>query len=275
VTGGGSGIGAAVVNVAAAQGHFAFAGGRRFASLEKARGDNGVSIWNVPLNVRDEVTCRAAVEEMKKEVSGIDVLVANAGVPYSGAFEETPIHEFKRVLDVNFLGAARMIQSVLPVMREARRGVIIVVSSLSGLIGLPGDSAYAASKFALEGACEALAPEVARFGVKVLIVEPGAVKTEFMADAAQASGEAVPEYDPFRAFLAERAQGRSRGADAADIAEEIVAMMENPEGPLRRPVGDQARRVAERLQTLSEKERAALALDASGLDWWAAGRASS
>ncbi|MGD9799844.1 MAG: SDR family NAD(P)-dependent oxidoreductase [Parvularculaceae bacterium] len=145
VTGGGSGIGAAVVRRAAAGGHSVFAGGRRFDALRETVQKVDGGVWTLPLNVRDESSCQAAIAAMVNALSGVDVLICSAGVASAGAFEETPIDEFKRVMDVNFLGVVRMAKAALPAMREAGSGVFIAVSSLSGLIGLPGDSPYAAS----------------------------------------------------------------------------------------------------------------------------------
>ncbi|MCB2096846.1 MAG: SDR family NAD(P)-dependent oxidoreductase [Parvularculaceae bacterium] len=270
VTGGGSGIGAAVVRRAAAGGHSVFAGGRRFDALRETVHKVDGGVWTLPLNVRDESSCQAAIAAMVNALSGVDVLICSAGVASAGAFEETPIDEFKRVMDVNFLGVVRMAKAALPAMREAGSGVIIAVSSLSGLIGLPGDSPYAASKFALEGAFESLAPEIARFGVKVFLAEPGGVATEFMQDAVPSRAGESDVYRTFNDFLKNAGRG-SGGADADVIAAEIVDLMENPIGPLRRPLGDQARSVASKLDMMSDEARAQFALNAAGLAWWANG----
>lgn len=267
VSGGSSGIGAAIAAAGIARGHHVFAGGRRFRTLQCSSDADG-RLVEIPLDVLDSSSCRAAVDEMKKRVGGVDVLVASAGIAAAGAFEETPAEEFHRLMDVNFYGAIRTIKAVLPEMRAAKGGLVIVISSLSGLVGLPGDSAYAASKFALEGACEALAPEVARFGVEVVIVQPGGVDTPLLETAPPAPGALTGDYGAFNAFLRDRAHNRRGGAGADEIAAEILGIIENRGGPLRRPVGDQARKTASLLPTLSDAGRRQLALDASGLQWW-------
>ena len=267
IAGGSSGLGAAIAEAAVERGHFVLAGGRRFAAPQQVGG--GTSLLEIALDVQDQGSCRAAVAEMERRFSGVDVVIANAGTASIGAFEETSLEEFTRVMDVNFFGAVRIIKAAIPVMRRRNSGVIIAVSSLSGLIGLPGDSAYAASKFALEGACEALFAEVARFGIKVVVVEPGAIATEF-ANAATLPTEMAEKqaYEFFNAHLKKRAQKVSGGASPKAIAEEIVAIMEAPDGPLRRPVGHQARMIVDRLKTETAESRRLLALNAAGLKWW-------
>jgi len=233
-----------------------------------------MSAWaEIALDVRNEASCRAAVDEMERRFGGVDVLVANAGVSSSGAFEETPIEEFRRVMDVNFLGAVRITQATLPKMRDAGGGHIVAISSLSALIGLPGDSAYSASKHALEGAFEALAAEVSRFGVSVALVEPGGVATEFMNEAFTGSSAPGTAYQAFNDAMCARTRNKS-GADPRAIAEEIVSIIETPGVPLRRPVGDQARAVVSALRDLTGQARAKFAERAAGLEWWSKGAAS-
>lgn len=270
VAGAGSGIGAALAEGAAARGHRIFAGGRRHGALHQS----GNGMWTLPLDVRDEDSCAAAIAAMADKLGGVDALVVNAGVPSVGAVEETPLSEFERVMDVNFFGALRMIKATLPAMRAAGRGVIVVVSSLSGLIGLPGDGAYAASKFALEGACESLAGEVGRFGVRVVVVEPGGVSTEFMEQAPVAGAADASAYAAMREFFARRAARAAGGMAPSAVADEIMQAIESPTGALRRPIGDQARSVARTLRGLDGEDRARFALKAAGLDWWADGLAA-
>lgn len=113
----------------------------------------------------------------------IDVLINNAGYGIIGAVEETPEAELRAQLETNFFGAVAVIRAVLPQLRHQRGGAIVNVSSMGGQMSFAGAGAYSASKFALEGLSEALAPELAPFGIKVLIVEPGAFRTGFAADA--------------------------------------------------------------------------------------------
>lgn len=270
VTGGSTGLGAAIAAAAAARGHQAFAGARRFKALRRSDHPGGGGLFEAPLDVTDFNSCRSAVAEMKTRLGGVDVVVANAGVAAAGSFEETPVEEFRRLMEVNYYGAVHIIKAALPEMRAARGGLIVVISSLSALVGLPGDSAYAASKFALEGACEALAAEVSRFGVRIILAEPGAVDTPLTALAPDAPRDAASPYRAFNAFLNARARSAG-GAAPCDIAKEILDIIEKPSGDLRRPVGDQARMIVRMLATIGAAERAALARRAAGLDWWANG----
>jgi NAD(P)-dependent dehydrogenase (short-subunit alcohol dehydrogenase family) len=268
VTGASAGLGAAIAGGAAARGHRVLAGGRRFAALRQS--SLGPTVSEIALDVRSDVSCRAAAATMMEKFDGIDVLVANAGVASVGALEETPVDEFRRVMDVNFFGSIRIIQAVLPLMRNARSGVIVAISSLSGLIGLPGDSAYAASKHALEGALESLAGEVSRFGVRVVLVEPGAIATGLMTRVSHAASHARSPYRAFHDHLRVRTSDAA-GAEPATIAAEILSLIESPDATLRRPVGDQARAVVKSLASQSAEARAAFSVRAAGLSWWVAG----
>ena len=165
-------------------------------------------------------------------------------------------------MEVNFFGAIALTRTFLPLMRRAGGGVILMVSSLSGLIGLPFDGAYAASKFALEGASESLRYELEPFGVKVALVEPGAYAT---ALAVPHAGAAETAYDQFEQLRRSRAGEAPHGGDpgeAARIIEETL-LQQTPE--LRVPCGAQALAVTARLRTLEGAARRDFALAAAGI----------
>jgi NAD(P)-dependent dehydrogenase (short-subunit alcohol dehydrogenase family) len=140
------------------------------------------------MDVCDDQSVEQAVLRVVQEAGSIDALVNNAGCGLAGPVEDTHSHEALRQMDVNFMGAFRVARAVLPVMRQRRSGVIVNISSLGGLFGLPFQSFYSASKFALEGFTESLRYEVSPFGVRVALVEPGDVKTGFTGSRVLAAG---------------------------------------------------------------------------------------
>lgn len=137
--------------------------------------------WSMlKMDVRDPASIQAAVSTVLEKEERIDILVNNAGIGAYAPLEEVPIEDLEEVMDTNFKGPLRMCQAILPTMRKQGSGLIINVSSIAGLIGLPYMGTYSASKFALEGLTEALSMEVKPFGIKVCMVEPGDFNTEII-----------------------------------------------------------------------------------------------
>jgi NAD(P)-dependent dehydrogenase (short-subunit alcohol dehydrogenase family) len=175
VTGASSGIGAACAARLAAEGH------RVFATTRGAPPPAANGIEWLALDVRDAASAGRCVAQAIEAAGRLDVLVNNAGVGIAGAVEDTSPEDLVRQLDTNLLGPLRMIRAAVPHMRESRSGRIVQVSSLAGRIGVPFQGAYSASKFALEGLSEALAIELHPFGVDVVLVQPGDVRSGFGA----------------------------------------------------------------------------------------------
>jgi len=144
---------------------------------------NPERVLAVTMDVNDAGQVQNAVKETLNRFGRVDVLINNAGYGIVGALEETPESELRAQMETNFFGAVAVTRAFLPIMREQRSGAIVNVSSLGGQLSFVGFSAYSASKFALEGMSEALAQEVQPFGIKVLIVEPGAFRTDFAGSA--------------------------------------------------------------------------------------------
>jgi len=172
ITGASSGIGAACAELLAERGFIVY-GSSRNPDFRPT------TYHALQMDVRDDQSVDRAVSRVIEEAGSIDALVNNAGCGLAGAVEDTHPQEALRQMDVNFMGAFRVTRAVLPVMRQRRSGVIVNVSSLGGLFGLPFQSFYSASKFALEGFTESLCHEVGSFGIRVALVEPGDVKTGF------------------------------------------------------------------------------------------------
>ena len=189
VTGTSSGIGFATSLHLARHGYRVFAGMRNLAKAEPLRA--AAAEAPLPLQVIGlDVTSSASVEEAFRAVAAqgpVDVLVNNAGIAGASPLELTPETEHRAMFETNYFGAIRCIQAVLPGMRERRSGTIVNVTSIAGVIAMPNQIAYSASKWALECAGEALAQEVWRFGVRVINVEPGVVMTNIFENSAGAT----------------------------------------------------------------------------------------
>ncbi len=184
VTGANSGIGRATAIHLATKGHEVYGTVRSTAKVEKLQkmaAAAGVEVQLVELDVADDESVRAGFATVLEQAGKIDVLVNNAGVGGMGVVEETSTEEFLATMNVNLLGGIRCIQAVLPGMRERRRGAIVNVTSIAGRFAAPGQAAYVASKWAFEGISEELAFEVAPFGIRVVIVEPGVTKSAIFA----------------------------------------------------------------------------------------------
>ena len=132
-------------------------------------------------DVSNEADVDSAVEHVLNDEGRIDVFISNAGMGVGGPLETTPIEDAERQMDVNFMGMVRFMNRIVPIMRQQHHGQIICISSIGGLMGLPYQGMYSASKFAIEGYCEALRLEVRQFGIKVTVINPGDFSTSFTA----------------------------------------------------------------------------------------------
>ncbi|MFT4109292.1 oxidoreductase [Propionicimonas sp.] len=182
VTGASSGIGAATARRLARAGHVVYGAARRIDRLAALQGDG---VRPLLLDVTDEASMVAAVERVLAEQGRIDALVNNAGYGSYGAIEDVPQDEARRQLEVNLFGLARLIQLVLPGMRAQHSGRIVNVTSIGGRIATAFGGWYHASKHAVEGLSDSLRQEVAGFGIDVVVIEPGAIRTEWAGIAAQ------------------------------------------------------------------------------------------
>jgi NAD(P)-dependent dehydrogenase (short-subunit alcohol dehydrogenase family) len=200
VTGANSGIGRATAIHLASRGHEVYGTVRDPARAEKLRAmsaDAGVEVRLVELDVADDASVHDGMGEVLRRAGKIDVLVNNAGVGPNGVVEETTPAQFLETMNVNLCGAVRCIQAVLPGMRERRAGAIVNITSIVGRFASPAQAQYVASKWALEGVSEELALELAPFGIRVVIVEPGINKSAIFAknvDAPNSTGAYEAHY---------------------------------------------------------------------------------
>lgn len=179
ISGGSSGIGKATASLFAERGWRVFELSRSGASDRSDLHSGKGSITHVKCDVTSEESCRQAVAAVLKQTDTIDVVISNAGFGISGAVEFTDIKEAERQMDVNFMGAVRLTQAVLPQLRQQRRGRIIYTSSVAAILAVPYQSFYSASKAAINAMALALANEVKQFGISVSVMMPGDVHTSF------------------------------------------------------------------------------------------------
>ena len=246
----------------------------RGASLAEAAQAEGLAIEMAALDVAVPDTFAAAVARVVERHGRLDVLVNNAGVNRVGTFEDTTEATLREVMEVNLFGPLLLAKAVLPQMRRQRGGCIINVSSLSGVAGLPGDVSYTASKFALEGATEALRHEVDRWGIRVALVEAGLHATNIFADAL--SGPLpVPAGSPYHPLIEQRmAKLAARLPEAfhpRSVGELLVRIAQAKDGPLRWPADAVAKRVLGKLFALDDAGRDAFLREVAGCDWWSQG----
>ncbi|MEC4848802.1 MAG: SDR family oxidoreductase [Nitrosarchaeum sp.] len=184
VTGTTSGIGYETCLSLARDGFYTFATVRDVKKAEKivqiAKKEN-LKIEIIEMDVDDEKSISAAIQKILSKKQQIDVLVNNAGWILFGSVEDVPVNDFRAQFETNFFGIISIIQKVAPVMRKQKSGIIVNISSVAGRIGFPGSPAYISSKFALEGLSESLRYELGQFGVKVIIIEPGVIKSNFFS----------------------------------------------------------------------------------------------
>jgi NAD(P)-dependent dehydrogenase (short-subunit alcohol dehydrogenase family) len=191
------------------------------------------------LDVTDRAQVAEAVQKAGSAFGSIDVLVNNAGFGYVGAIEESEESEVRAMMETNFFGLARMIQEVLPGMRRRRRGSIVNISSIGGLVGFPGVGYYNATKFAVEGLSESLAKEVAPLGIRVLVVEPGPFRTDWAGRSLKRSSQQIPEYSETAGAFRERIASRSgkQIGDPVRAGQAIIKALESDNAPLHLVLG--------------------------------------
>lgn len=255
VTGSSSGIGLAASLALARAGHAVYATMRdtsRGGGLGDAASSEGLDVRISQMDVDDDASVDAAIARVRDEAGRIDVLVNNAGYGAVGAVEDIPMGEFKAQFETNLFGVVRVIKAAAPAMRRtAAEGgggdgggpgpTIVNVSSVAGRIGFPGTSAYISSKFALEGLSESLSYELAPFGVRVVIVEPGVIKTNFFDSMRTCEAPAGSPYAEMTAKMVANVRMMVElGTEAGEVADAIVRAAESDKPLPRYVVGNDA-----------------------------------
>ncbi len=258
VTGAARAIGRATVEVLAARGHEVVATARDVASL------GGLpTVLNLPLDVSDDDSVRAAVEAAGE----LDAVVNNAGVAGHGPLESFPSEAFTKVLDVNVVGALRVVQAVAPAWRARGSGVLVNISSVQGKIGTPLAGAYAASKHALEAMSETLYLELGHFGIRVVIIEPGYIAPGMKAGEDHRGPDVYDDLYAQWAGTVETVTGPEGRPGPEVVAEAVAGAIEDPSGPVRVEVGTDAAMVLGLRRSLGDREFEATMRQALGLTW--------
>ncbi len=244
VTGASSGIGRACAELLAARGHRVYGTSRR-------GGDDRAGVKMLAMDVDDDASVMRGVEKIIADEGRIDVVVNNAGFAIAGAVEDTSIEEARAQFETNVFGVLRVCRAALPHMRTQKAGLIVNVSSLGGIFGMPFSGLYSASKFAVEGLSEALALETRRFGVRVVLVEPGDMRTglpEARRDVAAANGSA---YEPaFRNVMKLSKRDEDKAPEPVAVARLVGRIVASKRPKLRYSVGMFSQRIVVWLKRL-------------------------
>jgi NAD(P)-dependent dehydrogenase (short-subunit alcohol dehydrogenase family) len=239
ITGSGNGLGRDIVNAVLAAGDSVVAGARRTQELEALVAQYGKRVKPTTLEVRDEAAAKAAVQLAVDTFGRLDVLVNNAGYGQFAPFEQMSAEDFKAVVDTCFYGVVYTTRAAIPVMRKQKSGYIFQLSSVGGRLAIAGNTPYHAAKWAVGGFSDALALEVAPFGVKICTLEPGGIRTNWYRRAGQDTPELLPDYEASvgpMLMLLKSVDGRQEG-DPRKIADLIVQLANRDEVPLRLILG--------------------------------------
>lgn len=248
-------MGVDIAKAALAAGHKVVATGRNTDKVAQAVGESA-DLLVVKLDVTNPSDAESAVKAAVERFGRIDVLVNNAGNFYAGFFEEISPGDFRAQVETNLFGPVNVTRAVLPVMRAQRSGLIVTISSTAGITGQEFVSAYAASKFGVEGWIESLTPEVAPFGIRTMLVEPGFFRTELLTEDSTHYPE--PSIDDYaektrQTITAWKGMNGLQGGDPAKLAKALIQLASQDEPPLRWAAG------ADAVQTIEQKAKDLLA----------------
>ena len=233
VTGSSSGIGYETALALARDGYFTYATMRNTSKgekiLEVAKNEN-LNIEVLELDVDNPESIKSAIAKILGDKNRIDVLVNNAGYGQFGCTEDVSVEDFKKQFETNFFSIVRIIQEVAPTMRNQNSGIIVNISSVVGRMGLPGSPAYISTKFALEGLSECLRYELGQFGVKVTMIEPGVIKTNFFDSMKIPESKSDPKYKQLTDnILSGLKMMVEMGTSPAQVAEVIIKAIHDDE----------------------------------------------
>jgi len=255
ISGASRGLGHEIALAALRAGHRVVAGARRPPALDSLVAEFGDRVHVVGLDVTDGAAAEAAVASAVARFGRVDVLVNNAGYANVDSIEDVDLDDFLAQVDTNLFGVVRLTKAVLPVMRAQRSGRIIQVSSVGGRLATPGLAAYQSAKWAVGGFSSVLAREVAPLGVKVTVVEPGGMRTDW-AGASMRIAAIRPEYaETVGRTAAVHASGATGASDPAKVARLVLDLVSLDEPPLRLLVGVDAHATAAGRSLLAEDER--------------------
>jgi NAD(P)-dependent dehydrogenase (short-subunit alcohol dehydrogenase family) len=239
VTGSSSGIGFETSLTLARSGFFTYATMRNLgkgALIKSVATKEGLPIRVAQLDVTEDRSINDVVHSILSDVGKIDVLVNNAGYGLNGAFEDLAMEEIKAQFETTLFGVMRVTQAVLPIMRKQKSGIIVNISSAAGRFGYPGESAYVSTKFAIEGLSESMVYELEPFGIRVVLVEPGVIKTNFVNSivAAKKSQDPNSPYAQLMQNMATSFQHMIEGGSSTDVVAKVVLKAVTSENPTLR-----------------------------------------
>jgi len=255
VTGAGRGMGLDIANAALAAGHAVVATARNPGTVTAALAEDD-DVLAVKLDVTDPADAEAAVKAAVDRFGRIDVLVNNAGNFNAGFFEELSPEEFRAQIETTLFGPVNVTRAVLPVMRDQRSGLLVTISSTAGIVGQEFCTAYAAAKFGVEGWMESLTAELAPFGIRTMLVEPGFFRTELLTpESTKYAESSIEDYAERtkQTVTAWKSMNGQQGGDPAKLANALVQLASQEEPPLRFAAG------ADAIATVEQKARNLLA----------------
>jgi NAD(P)-dependent dehydrogenase (short-subunit alcohol dehydrogenase family) len=246
ITGGTDGLGKAAALLLAERGYRVFAAGRSMAKrqeIDRLAAEKKLALESLELDVCDDASAQRAVEDVLEKAGAIDVLINNAGIGYMAVIEDLRLPDLRQQFETNLFGVLRVTQAVLPQMRERKRGRILMLSSVAGIITPPTYGAYSSSKHALEGLTNALRLEMYPFGVEVILIEPGYIVTNFQQTAKELAQPYVEagKTGPYASIYSGAWAGANKGRGDSkttpeDCARVIVEAIESPHPKARYPV---------------------------------------
>jgi NAD(P)-dependent dehydrogenase (short-subunit alcohol dehydrogenase family) len=248
-------MGVDIAKAALAAGYKVVATGRNTDKVTQAVGESA-DLLAVKLDITNPADAEAAVKAAVDRFGRIDVLVNNAGNFYAGFFEEISPEDFRAQIETNLFGPLNVTRAVLPVMRRQRSGLVVTLSSIAGIVGQEFVSAYCASKFGIEGWTEALALEVAPFGIRTMLVEPGFFRTELLTEESTKYPEpSIEDYaeKTRQTVTAWKGMNGLQGGDPAKLARALIQLASQDEPPLRWVAG------ADAVQAIEQKAKDLLA----------------
>jgi len=260
VTGCSSGIGHEISLILARNGFTTYATMRNLqkgSDLKSIAEDEKLPLHFTQLDVTDENSVKRAIQTIYDEAGRIDLLVNNAGYGLTGAFEDLSIDEIKTQYETNVFGLIRTTQAVLPIMRKQRSGLIVNISSGAGRFGFPTGSAYVSTKFAVEGLTESMSYEVEPFGIKVILIEPGMIKTNFFNSSVLAKKSKDPNspYAPLMTGMKNSIDKVMENASTPQYVAEVVFDAVTNENPkLRYLAGKDVEQLVEAKRKMSDEE---------------------
>jgi short-subunit dehydrogenase len=260
ITGCSSGIGYETALMLARKGFHTFATMRntkKSEPLEKIIEKEKVPLNILELDVNDDASVQNTIHHIKTEAKRIDVLINNAGYGLVGFFEDLALDEIKKQFETNFFGVLNITKKIVPIMRVQKSGTIINISSGAGQVGFPGISAYVSTKFAIEGFSESLMYELFPFGIKVIIIEPGVIKTNFFRNCTvseRAKKMSSPYFQSLDKIQKNIELMQEHATSPSDVAKVILEVLSNKEPKQRYIVGNDVAMVLEAKRNLSDME---------------------